>query len=163
MEHLETVEVRSDANLAEPFRMPVQWVNRPNLDFRGFSGLVASGSLKVGNPVRVLPSGKTSTVSKIVLFDQEMEEAQAGQSVTICLADEIDCSRGSVLAEADSSPEVSDQFEATIVWLDDDPMLAGRAYAMKLASQTVSATVAEPKYEININDPGSVRSLLRKR
>ena len=78
MEHLETVEVRSDANLAEPFRMPVQWVNRPNLDFRGFSGLVASGSLKVGNPVRVLPSGKTSTVSKIVLFDQEMEEAQAG-------------------------------------------------------------------------------------
>ena len=160
MEHLETVEVRSDANLAEPFRMPVQWVNRPNLDFRGFSGLVASGSLKVGNPVRVLPSGKTSTVSKIVLFDQEMEEAQAGQSVTICLADEIDCSRGSVLAEADSSPEVSDQFEATIVWLDDDPMLAGRAYAMKLASQTVSATVAEPKYEININDPGSVGSQL---
>jgi len=160
MEHLESVEVRSDANLAEPFRMPVQWVNRPNLDFRGFSGLVASGSLKVGDPVRVLPSGKTSTVSKVVLFDQEMEEAQAGQSVTICLADEIDCSRGSVLAEADSPPEVSDQFEATIVWLDDDPMLAGRAYAMKLASQTVSATVAEPKYEININDPGSVGSQL---
>jgi len=160
MEHLESVEVRCDANLAEPFRMPVQWVNRPNLDFRGFSGLVASGSLKVGDPVRVLPSGKTSTVSKVVLFDQEMEEAKAGQSVTICLADEIDCSRGSVLAEADSPPEVSDQFEATIVWLDDDPMLAGRAYAMKLASQTVSATVAEPKYEININDPGSVGSRL---
>ena len=160
MEHLESVEVRSDANLSEPFRMPVQWVNRPNLDFRGFSGLVASGSLKVGDPVRVLPSGKTSTVSKVVLFDQEMEGAQAGQSVTICLADEIDCSRGSVLAEADSPPEVSDQFEATIVWLDDDPMLAGRAYAMKLASQTVSATVAEPKYEININDPGSVGSQL---
>ncbi|MEL7689938.1 sulfate adenylyltransferase subunit CysN [Citromicrobium bathyomarinum] len=160
MQHLETVEVRSDANLAEPFRMPVQWVNRPNLDFRGFSGLVASGSLKVGDPVRVLPSGKTSIVSKVVLFDQEMEEAQAGQSVTICLADEIDCSRGSVLAEADSPPEVSDQFEATIVWLDDDPMLAGRAYSMKLASQTVSATVAEPKYEININDPGSVGSQL---
>ena len=160
MEHLETVEVRSDANLSEPFRMPVQWVNRPNLDFRGFSGLVASGSLKVGDPVRVLPSGKTSTVSKVVLFDQELEQAQAGQSVTICLADEIDCSRGNVLAEADNPPEISDQFEATIVWLDDEPMLAGRAYAMKLASQTVSATVAEPKYEININDPGSVGSQL---
>ncbi len=160
MDHLESVEVRSDANLTKPFRMPVQWVNRPNLDFRGFSGLIASGTVKPGDSVRVLPSGKTSTVRKIVLFDQHLDEAQAGQSVTICLADEIDCSRGDVIAAADNPPEVSDQFEATIVWLDDEAMLPGRGYAMKLGTQTVSATVAEPKYEININDPGSVGSQL---
>ena len=160
MQHLEAVEVRADANLAKPFRMPVQWVNRPNLDFRGFSGLIASGSIRLGDPVRVLPSGKTSTVSKIVLFDSDLEVAQAGQSVTICLADEIDCSRGDLLCTADNPPEVSDQFEATIVWLDDEPMLPGRGYVMKLGTQTVSASVAEPKYEINVNDPGNVEARL---
>lgn len=149
--HLETVELASTQSAEKPFRMPVQWVNRPNLDFRGFSGLIATGTIRPGDPVRVLPSGKTSTVSKLVLYDQDIEEAQAGQSVTICLEDEIDCSRGNVLAAADDPPEASDQFEATIVWLDDDAMLPGRGYWLKLASQTVSATVAEPKYEINVN------------
>ncbi|TIX50959.1 sulfate adenylyltransferase subunit CysN [Alteraurantiacibacter aquimixticola] len=151
VEHLETVEINATRALEQPFRMPVQWVNRPNLDFRGFSGLVSTGSIKPGDAVRVLPSGRTSTVKSIVTFDGEQEEAQAGQSVTITLADEIDCSRGNVLAAADAPPQVSDQFEATVVWMDDDALVPGRGYWLKLASQMVSATVAEPKYEINVN------------
>ncbi len=149
--HLETVELDNARNAAKPFRMPVQWVNRPNLDFRGFSGLIATGMVKPGDPVRVLPSGKTSTVKSIVTFAGELDEASAGQSVTICLEDEVDCSRGNVLAAADAPAEVSDQFEATIVWMDDEAMLPGRAYLLKLATQTVSATIQAPKYEINVN------------
>ena len=149
--HLETVELDTTRDAARPFRMPVQWVNRPNLDFRGFSGLIATGSVKPGDAVRVLPSGKTSTVKSIVTFDGELDEARAGQSVTICLDDEIDCSRGNVLAPADNPPQSADQFEATIVWMDDDPLHVGRAYWMKLATQTVSASLHEPKYEINVN------------
>ncbi|MXO89980.1 sulfate adenylyltransferase subunit CysN [Pontixanthobacter aquaemixtae] len=149
--HLEAVEINAAHDAELPLSMPVQWVNRPNLDFRGFSGLIATGAVKPGDPVRVLPSGKTSTVKSITTFDGDLDEAQAGQSVTICLDDEVDCSRGDVIAAADAPPEVSDQFEATIVWLDDEAMLPGRAYQMKLASQTVSATIAEPKYEINVN------------
>ncbi|MCP5397147.1 MAG: sulfate adenylyltransferase subunit CysN [Sphingomonadaceae bacterium] len=151
VEHLETVELNNTLNQAKPFRMPVQWVNRPNLDFRGFSGLVSTGSIKPGDPVRVLPSGKTSTVKSIVTFDGEQDEALAGQSVTICLADEVDCSRGDVLATADAPPESSDQFEATLVWMNDEAMKPGRGYWMKLGSQMVTATVQHPKYEININ------------
>jgi bifunctional enzyme CysN/CysC len=148
---LETVEIDNATDQAKPFRMPVQWVNRPNLDFRGFSGLVASGAIKPGDAVRELPSGKTSTVTKIVTLDGELDAAVAGQSVTICLADEIDCSRGSVLATADAPPEVSDQFESTIVWMDDEPLIPGRAYWLKLGTQTVSATVQPPKYTVNVN------------
>ncbi|MAM41056.1 MAG: adenylyl-sulfate kinase [Erythrobacter sp.] len=151
MEHLESVEVRLDENVAKPFRMPVQWVNRPNLDFRGFSGLIASGSVKPGDTVRSLPSGKTSTVKAVVTMAGELEEAVAGQSVTITLDDEIDCSRGDVLAAADSPPEVADQFESTLVWMDENPLVVGRAYWMKLGTQLVSVTVSEPKYEINVN------------
>ena len=149
--HLETVELDTERDAARPFRMPVQWVNRPNLDFRGFSGLIASGSVKPGDAVRVLPSGKTSTVKRIVTLDGDLDEASAGQSVTICLDDEIDCSRGNVLAPADHPPQSADQFEATIVWMDDDPLHVGRAYWMKLATQTVSVSLHEPKYEINVN------------
>ena len=151
MEHLEGVEVRLDENVAKPFRMPVQWVNRPNLDFRGFSGLIASGSLKPGDTVRSLPSGKTSTVKAVVTMAVDLEEAVAGQSVTITLDDEIDCSRGDVLAAADSPPEVADQFESTLVWMDENPLVVGRAYWMKLGTQLVSVTISEPKYEINVN------------
>ena len=122
--------------------MPVQWVNRPNLDFRGFAGLIAGGTVRPGDAVRVLPSGKTSTVERIVTLDGDLDEAVAGQSVTLTLADEIDCSRGDVLAAADDPPQVADQFEATIVWMDDEPMHVGRAYWLKLGTQTVSATVA---------------------
>ncbi|MCA0978065.1 sulfate adenylyltransferase subunit CysN [Qipengyuania flava] len=151
MDHLESVEVRLDENMARPFRMPVQWVNRPNLDFRGFSGLIASGRVKPGDTVRSLPSGKTSTVKSVVTMAGDLDEAVAGQSVTITLDDEIDCSRGDVLAAADSPPEVADQFESTLVWMDEAPLVVGRAYWMKLGTQMVSVTVSEPKYEINVN------------
>ena len=151
VEHLETVEVNAAHDAGKPFRMPVQWVNRPNLDFRGFSGLIAGGAVKPGDAVRVLPSGKTSTVTRIVTLDRDLDEAAAGQSVTLTLADEVDCSRGDVIAAADAPPEASNQFEATIVWMDDDPLHVGRAYWLKLATQTVSATVQEPKYEVNVN------------
>ncbi len=151
IEHLESVELDLTTDQTKPFRLPVQWVNRPNLDFRGFSGLISSGSVKPGDAVRVLPSGKTSTVTKIVTLDDELDEAVAGQSVTICFADEVDCSRGNVVAVADAPPEVSDQFEATIVWMDDDPLHVGRAYWLKLGTQTVSVTVQQPKYTVNVN------------
>ena len=151
IEHLENVEIGSVADETRPFRMPVQWVNRPNLDFRGFSGLIAGGSVRAGDAVRVLPSGRTSTVSRIVTLDGDLDEATAGQSVTICLTDEIDCSRGDVIAAADAPPEVADQFEATLVWMADEAMIPGRAYWLKLATQSVSATVQAPKYEINVN------------
>ena len=151
IEHLESVEVLSDVAADKPFRMPVQWVNRPNLDFRGFSGLIATGSIKPGDAVRVLPSGKTSTVKSIVTYDGELDEAVAGQSVTITLADEIDCSRGDVLCVSDNPPETADQFEATLVWLNDEDMHVGRGYWLKIGSQTVSATVQQPKYRIDVN------------
>jgi bifunctional enzyme CysN/CysC len=149
--HLESVELDVAANQLRPFRMPVQWVNRPNLDFRGFSGLISSGRVKPGDAVRVLPSGKTSTVTRIVTMEGDLEEAVAGQSITLCLADEIDCSRGNVLALADAPPEVADQFEAIIVWMSDEEMLPGRSYWLKLATQTVTANVQAPKYQVNVN------------
>jgi bifunctional enzyme CysN/CysC len=150
--HLETVALDNDAAQAKPLRMPVQWVNRPNLDFRGFSGQIATGILRPGDSIRVLPSGKTSTISKIVTFDGELSEAIAGQSVTLCFTDEIDCSRGDVIAAADNPPEVSDQFESTIVWMAEEPLIPGRAYYLKLGTQTVSATVQSPKFTINVNN-----------
>lgn len=151
MEHLETVELNNTDDQNKAFRLPVQWVNRPNLDFRGFSGLISTGSVKPGDAIRVLPSGKTSTVTKIVTLEGELEEAVAGQSVTVCFADEVDCSRGNVIATADNPPEVSDQFETTIVWMDDDPLHVGRSYWLKLGTQMVSATVQQPKYTVNVN------------
>ncbi len=151
IEHLEAVEVDNRADQARPLRMPVQWVNRPNLDFRGFSGLIASGTVKPGDAIRVLPSGKTSAVTRIVTLDGDLDEAVAGQSVTLCFADEIDCSRGDVIAAADNSPQAADQFETTLVWMADEALKPGRAYWLKLATQTVSATIQQPKYEINVN------------
>lgn len=151
IEHLETVEVLSSVDADKPFRMPVQWVNRPNLDFRGFSGLIATGGVKPGDKIRVLPSGKTSTITRVVTFDGDLDEAVAGQSVTVCFEDEIDCSRGSVISVADNPPQTADQFELTVVWLADEALIPGRAYWLKLGTQTVSATVQEPKYTVNVN------------
>jgi bifunctional enzyme CysN/CysC len=151
MHHLETVEVDQAADQARPFRMPVQWVNRPNLDFRGFSGLIASGTVAPGDAVRVLPSGKTSTVARLVTLEGELERAVAGQSLTLTLADEVDCSRGDLIVAADAPPQVADQFEATIVWMSDEEMLPGRPYWLKLGTQTVTASVQHPKYQINVN------------
>jgi bifunctional enzyme CysN/CysC len=151
IEHLETVELDVTTAQSRPFRMPVQWVNRPNLDFRGFSGFIDSGTIKPGDAVRVLPSGKTSIISKIVTLDGEKDVAVAGESITLCLTDEVDCSRGDVISVADSPPQVADKFEATFVWMADAPMIVGRPYWMKLGTQLVSATVQQPKYQTNVN------------
>jgi bifunctional enzyme CysN/CysC len=151
IEHLETVEVLTSRDADKPLRLPVQWVNRPNLDFRGFAGLIASGSVRPGDEVRVLPSGKTSTVTRIVTLGGDLDRAVAGQSVTLCLADEIDCSRGDVITASAAPPQVADQFEATLVWMDDLPLQVGRGYWLKLGTQTVSVTVQQPKYTVNVN------------
>ena len=151
IDHLETVEIDRVDEQARPLRMPVQWVNRPNQSFRGFAGQVAAGVVRPGDTVRVLPSGKCSTVDRIVTMTGDLDEAVAGQSVTLCLADEIDCSRGDVIAAATDAPEAADQFDATIVWMADEPLIPGRAYWLKLGTRTVSATVQAPKYELAID------------
>ncbi|MDP8985955.1 MAG: sulfate adenylyltransferase subunit CysN [Pseudomonadota bacterium] len=151
IEHLETVELDVNADQAKPFRMPVQWVNRPNHEFRGFAGLIAAGLVRPGDAIRVLPSGRETTISRIASMDGDLDEAVAGQAVTLCFQDEIDCSRGDVIARADSPPEAADQFEATIVWMSDDAMLPGRPYWLKLATQTVTAQIQTPKYQVNVN------------
>ena len=151
IQHLETVELDVTSAGTKEFRLPVQWVNRPNLDFRGFAGLIASGSVRPGDAIRVLPSGKTSTVTRIVTLDGDLEMAAAGQSVTLCFADEIDCSRGDVITAADTPVQVADQFEATIVWMADEALLPGRPYWLKLGTQTVTATIHAPKYQVNVN------------
>src|ERR1700722_9955507 len=151
MAHLENVEIDAAGSQRRPFRMPVQWVNRPNLDFRGFAGLISEGLVRPGDTVRVLPSGRTSKVSRIVTSGADLQVAVAGQSVTITLADELDCSRGDVLAASEDPPEIADQFEATVVWMADEPLLPGRPYWLKLATQLVTPTIHSPKYQVNVN------------
>ncbi len=148
--YLETVSV-DDTRRAAPFRMPVQWVNRPDQSFRGFSGQVISGQIKPGDPVKTLPSSRESTVARIVTMDGDLDEAIAGQSVTLTLTDEIDSSRGDVICSADDPAEVSDQFQARILWMADSAMLPGRRYLMKIGTKTVTATVNAPKHQINVN------------
>jgi bifunctional enzyme CysN/CysC len=150
MGYLETVEIDRDVENG-PLRMPVQWVNRPNLDFRGFSGCLVGGVVRVGERVRVLPSGKESSVARIVTQDGDLERAVAGQSVTITLRDEIDISRGDLVCSAESPASVADQFEATLVWMSEDEMLPGRPYLLKIGAKTVGVTVAQPKYKVNVN------------
>ncbi|SEN54552.1 adenylylsulfate kinase /sulfate adenylyltransferase subunit 1 [Paracoccus alcaliphilus] len=149
--HLEEAPLSDTAMQDYAFRMPVQWVNRPNLDFRGFTGQIGAGSVRPGDPIRVLPSGKTTRVKSIVTHDGNLDLAVAGQSITLTFEDEIDCSRGDVIVQADEPCEVADQFEATLVWMTDAEMLPGRPYLLKLGTQTVTATVTEPKYEVNVN------------
>lgn len=151
LSHLETVELDETREAAQPFRMPVQWVNRPNLDFRGFAGTIVAGQVAVGDAVRVAPGGATTQVARIVTLDGDLPQAVAGQAVTLTLADEVDCSRGQVLTAAAAPLEVADQFEATVIWLDEDELVPGRSYWLKLGTQTVGATIAPPKYQINVN------------
>jgi bifunctional enzyme CysN/CysC len=150
MDWLETVQVEDDLQ-AQPFRLPVQWVNRPNLDFRGFSGLIASGVVKPGDRIRVLPSGRESRVDRIVTLPGDLPQAVAGQSVTITLTDEIDISRGDLIVAADAPSPVAGQFEATVVWMDDEPLPPGRAYLLKIGARTVGASVTEIKHRVNVN------------
>jgi bifunctional enzyme CysN/CysC len=150
LEHLETVDVEEDRTKL-PFRMSVQWVNRPNLDFRGFSGTIASGTVRPGDKLVVAKSGKDSTVTRIVTQDGDLEIAGAGAAVTITLADEIDISRGDVLTEATNRPEVADQFAAHLVWMADDHLYPGRPYLLKCGTRTVTATITEIKHKIDVN------------
>jgi len=151
MDHLETVELDAERLQRKPFRLPVQWVNRPNLDFRGFSGMIASGAVRPGDKVRVEPSGRPATVARIVTKDGDLDIAVAGQSVTLTLAEEVDCSRGDILAAVGEPPEVADQFETTVVWMAEEHLLPGRAYWLKIGARMVAATVTEIKHRININ------------
>ena len=150
LEYLETVPVADDV-LSKPFRLPVQWVNRPSQDFRGLTGMIASGQVGVGDVVRVLPAGTSSPVARVIVGNEDVEAAVAGQSVTMVLAENVDVSRGDVLAPVTHPPEVADQFEATIVWMHERPMLQGRSYRMKIGTRTVTATVAPLKYKVNVN------------
>jgi bifunctional enzyme CysN/CysC len=150
MSYLESVEIEDDLQ-TRPFRLPVQWVNRPNQDFRGFAGTIASGTVRRGDNLRALPSGRQSRVTRIVGYDGDLESAVAGQSVTLTLADEIDVSRGDVLAAAAAPPAVADQFQATIIWMHEEPMLRGRPYIIKLGTRTLTGSITRPKYKVNVN------------
>jgi len=162
MHHLEHVEITDNA-LNKPFRMRVQWVNRPNLDFRGFSGTIASGVVKPGDSVVVPSSGQISKVARIVTMDGDLEEAVAGQAVTITLEDEIDISRGDMLCCPEQRPSYADQFEAHVVWMHEDALLPGRSYLIKAGSATAPAQVSALKHKVNVNtlqrEPGKTLEL----
>ena len=178
IEHLESVPIQTMLAQEQSFRMPVQWVNRPNHEFRGFAGLVAAGTVKPNDKVRIVPSGKTATIASVVTMPSARNDAAdvadegkragsvedsavkdksfgdravAGQAVTLTFAEEVDCARGDVIAAAEDPPQSADQFEANIVWMGEADLIPGRAYWLKLATQTVSASVAQPKYEIDVN------------
>ena len=148
-EWLDTVE--ADRGEGQALRLPVQGAIRPDSQFRGVSGLISAGTAATGERVRILPSGKTTTIARVLVGDRDVASAPTGQSVTLTFADEVDCSCGDVVASADDPPSVADQFEASIVWMDEEALLPGRAYWLKLATQTVSATVQPPKYAVNVN------------
>jgi bifunctional enzyme CysN/CysC len=160
LEYLENVEVDQDRMRAKPFRLPVQWVNRPDASFRGFAGTIAGGTVRPGDRVRILPSGLVSTVDRIVTFDGDLDAAEAGQAVTLTLAEDVDVSRGDMIAAADAPPQVADQFEATIVWMSEEPMLRGRNYLMRAGTKTVGMTVAPIKYKL---DPDTLEHLAANR
>ncbi|HEX3841981.1 MAG TPA: sulfate adenylyltransferase subunit CysN [Acidimicrobiales bacterium] len=148
--YLETVEVEDEARDG-PFRMPVQWVNRPDHEFRGYSGTIVGGTIRAGQPVQALPSGRRSRVARITTFDGDLDEAVVGQAVTLVLEDEIDVSRGDVLCEEGRPPQVADQFEAHIIWMHEREMLPGRPYLMKIGPMTVGMTMSRPKFKVNVN------------
>jgi bifunctional enzyme CysN/CysC len=151
MGYLETVNIGESPQHDAPFRLPVQWVNRPHLDFRGFCGTVSSGSIKPGDRVRVQPSGRESRVARIVTANGDLPIAVSGQAITLTLTDEVDASRGDMISAATSPAEVADQFETTLVWMSEEAMLPGRPYLLKIGTRTLNATITEPKYKINVN------------
>ncbi len=151
MDYLERVEVEDDRRAA-PFRLPVQWINRPHLDFRGVAGTVASGRIAKGDPIVVAASGRATTVAEIFVADERTESAEAGDAVTLTLADELDIARGDVLSHPDSRPEVADQFTANVIWMSAEPMLPGRSYLMKIGTRTVPASITELKHRLDVNN-----------
>ena len=151
MEYLETVPVDTERE-SLPFRMPVQWVNRPNLDFRGFAGQIASGTVRPGDKIKTLPSAKETTIERIVTYGRELDVATAGQSVTLTFADEVDTSRGDVICAASDPAEVSDQFQSRILWMAEEPMLPGRRYLLKIGAKTATAQLTGLKFRIDVND-----------
>ena len=150
MEYLESVETAQEPQ-SRPFRMSVQWVNHPNQDFRGFAGTIASGGIAKGDRIKVLPSGRESTVARIVTKNGDLEQAIAGQSVTLTLAHEVDISRGDLLTSVDSPAAIADQFLVTLIWLHEDPMLPGRPYLLKIGTRIVGVTITSLKYKVNVN------------
>ncbi len=149
-EHLDTVDVSHTA-AREAFRLPVQWVNRPNLNYRGFCGRIAEGKVRPGDAVRVLPSGRTTTVRSIDFWEDQLSEAEAGASITLTLNDEVDVSRGDLIVAADAPPEVADQFQVRILWMAEEPMVPGRSYWMKVHAKEITATVMEIKHREDVN------------
>jgi bifunctional enzyme CysN/CysC len=150
LDYLETVDIEGELP-SRPFRFPVQWVNRPNLDFRGYAGTVASGQIARGDEITVAASGKTSRVDQIVTYDGPVERAEAGDAVTITLTDEIDVGRGDLLAPPAARPEVADQFAAHVIWMDQEALFPGRSYFIRLGTNVVSATITSLKYKIDVN------------
>jgi bifunctional enzyme CysN/CysC len=148
---LETVALDATPPPDSAFRLPVQWVNRPHQEFRGFAGTIAGGTIRAGERVRVQPSGRESSVARIVTADGDLEQAGAGESITLTLTDEIDISRGDMLSAASAPAEVADQFEATLIWMADEPLLPGRPYLLKIGARTVNAQVGALKYKVNVN------------
>ncbi len=151
LEHLETCPLDDGPRQRGPLRLPVQWVNRPSADFRGFSGALAGGRVRPGDAVRVLPAGRETTVARVIVGFDDVPEAVVGQSVTLTLADEVECSRGTLLSGADAPAQVADQFECTIIWMDAEPLLPGRPYLLKIGARTVGATVSAIKHVVNVN------------
>src|SRR5690606_9495964 len=148
--HLETLPLE-DLHSQRPFRMQVQWVSRPNSDFRGFAGMIPSGEVRPGDAITVLPAGRKSTVKQVIGPEGDLDVGVAGQSVTITLNDEIDASRGDVLVPTGAECKVADQFRATIVWMHDEEMLPGRPYLMKIGTRLVTVSISEPRHKVNIN------------
>jgi bifunctional enzyme CysN/CysC len=148
--HLEQVEPDPDPGRTQPFAMPVQWVNRSAPGFRGLAGTIARGAVRPGDRVRLLPSGSTTAIARIVTFDGDLDQAGQGEAVTLTLADEVECGRGEVICAAGEPLEVSDQFEATLVWMAEEPMLPGRSYWLRLGCTTVAASVTTLKHEVGL-------------
>jgi bifunctional enzyme CysN/CysC len=151
LEYLERVEVEDDRRAA-PFRLPVQWINRPHLDFRGVAGTIASGAVAKGETIVVAGSGRQTTVARILVADEEADRAEAGDAVTLTLADELDIARGDVLSHPDNRPEVADQFTAHVIWMSAEPMLPGRSYLMKIGTRTIPASITELKHRLDVNN-----------
>jgi bifunctional enzyme CysN/CysC len=150
MAHLETVPVGDDLD-SQPFRLPVQWVNRPDQNFRGFSGSIVAGSVAPGDAIKVLPSGKTSTIERVVTYGGDLAKGVAGQSLTVTFRDEIDVSRGDVICAANAPVEVSDQFQVDILWMDEEAMLPGRSYVIKAGTRQVPGTIETIRHKVNVN------------